>query len=106
MNPEPRNLVGVDRIIHEPARLVIVAILFTVESADFLFLLNETNLTKGNLSSHLSKLEEAGYVSIEKSFVGKVTRTICRLTLAGHEAFQNYRAQIQAAFPEARASAR
>ena len=99
MNPDLRNLVEVDRIIHEPARLVIVAILFAVDSADFLYLLNETNLTKGNLSSHLSKLEAAGYVTIEKTFVGKVTRTLCRLTPAGHEAFLKYREQIQAAFP-------
>ncbi len=99
MNPDLRNLVEVDRIIHEPARLVIVAILFAVDSADFLYLLNETNLTKGNLSSHLSKLEEAGYVAIEKTFVGKVTRTLCRLTPDGHGAFLKYRSQIQAVFP-------
>ncbi len=98
MSDDLRSLVEVDRIIHEPARLVIVAILSTVESADFLYLLNETNLTKGNLSSHLSKLEEAGYVTIEKTFVGKVTRTICRLTPEGHKAFHNYRKQMQAAF--------
>ncbi len=77
---------------------MIVAILSTVESADFLYLLNETNLTKGNLSSHLSKLEEAGYVTIEKTFVGKVTRTICSLTPDGLEAFLTYREQLQSAF--------
>ena len=58
---------------------------------------NETNLTKGNLSSHLAKLEEAGYVTIEKTFVGKVTRTICRLTPEGQKAFREYRKQMQAA---------
>ncbi len=100
MNADLLSLVEVDRIIHEPARLVIVAILSSVESADFLYLLNETNLTKGNLSSHLSKLEESGYVTIEKTFAGKVTRTICRLTPEGHEAFQTYRKQIRAAFTE------
>ena len=100
MTTDLRSLVEVDRIIHEPARLVIVAILSAVESADFLYLLNETSLTKGNLSSHLAKLEEAGYVTIEKTFVGKITRTICRLTPDGHEAFQAYREMIQAAFGE------
>ncbi len=77
---------------------MIVAILYAVESADFLYLFNETNLTKGNLSSHLAKLEEAGYVTIEKTFVGKVTRTICRLTPVGRDAFLTYREQMQAAF--------
>jgi DNA-binding transcriptional ArsR family regulator len=100
MNADLQSLVEVDRIIHEPARLVIVAILSVVESADFLYLLKETKLTKGNLSSHLSKLEEAGYVTIEKTFVGKITRTICRLTPDGREAFLAYREKIQAAFAE------
>ncbi len=82
---------GIDRLIHEPARRVIMTILFTVESADFLYLLRETGLSKGNLSSHLSKLEEAGYVSIEKSFRGKLPLTMCRLTTEGRAAFRRYR---------------
>jgi DNA-binding transcriptional ArsR family regulator len=97
MNADLRSIVEIDRLIHEPARLVIVAILSAVESADFLYLLKETDLTKGNLSSHLSRLEEAGYVAIEKTFVGKMTRTTCRLTSDGHKAFLHYREQIQAA---------
>lgn len=96
MNNELRDLIDVDRIIHEPARLVIIAILYAVESADFLYLLRETELTKGNLSSHLSRLEEAGYITIEKTFQGKVTRTICRLTGRGREAFRTYREQLNA----------
>lgn len=100
MNDELRSLVEVDRIIHEPARLVIVAILFAVESADFLYILNETGLTKGNLSSHLARLEEANYVTIEKTFVGKVTRTVCRLTPEGRAAFLAYRKQIRTALSE------
>ena len=80
MNEAVRNLIDVDRTIHEPARLMIVAILSAVREADFLYLLQASGLTKGNLSSHLSRLEEAGYVQIEKSFVGKSPRTLCRLT--------------------------
>ena len=96
MNENLRNVIDVDRIIHEPSRLVIVAILYTVESTDFLYLLKETGLTKGNLSSHLSRLEEAGYINIEKTFKGKVTRTICSLTERGRDAFDEYRLKLDA----------
>jgi DNA-binding MarR family transcriptional regulator len=90
-----RSLTEVDRVIHEPARLLIATILYAVESADFTYLLRETGLTKGNLSAHLAKLEAAGYVEIEKSFRGKVPQTICKLTKAGRSAFQAYRAQLK-----------
>lgn len=90
-----RTLTDVDRMIHEPARLVIVTLLYAVESADFLYLLHETGLTKGNLSSHLSRLEDAGYVDIEKTFEGKTPRTICHLTDAGRAAFEIYRARLK-----------
>jgi DNA-binding transcriptional ArsR family regulator len=90
-----RSLVEVDRLIHEPARLMIVAILHAVESADFLYLQRETGLTKGNLSSHLSKLEEAGYVEIEKTYQGKLPLTICRLTGKGRAAFEVYRRHMK-----------
>ncbi len=85
----------VDRLIHEPARLVIIAVLNTLESADFLYLQRETGLTRGNLSAHLSKLEEAGYIDIEKAYKGKVPLTICRLTGKGRTAFEQYRAQMK-----------
>jgi DNA-binding transcriptional ArsR family regulator len=84
----------VDRIIHEPSRLLILAYLSVVESANFLFLLNQTGLTKGNLSSHLSKLEDAGYVKIKKEFVGKIPRTLLKITKKGRMAFQDYRKKI------------
>jgi DNA-binding transcriptional ArsR family regulator len=90
-----RGVTDLDRLIHEPARLLIVTILTPVESADFLFLQRETGLTKGNLSAHLSKLEEAGYVKIEKTFKGKLPLTICRLTTAGKKALIQYRQQLQ-----------
>jgi DNA-binding MarR family transcriptional regulator len=92
-----RSMINVDRIIHEPARLIIVAILYAVESADFLYLLRETGLTKGNLSSHLSRLEDVGYIDIEKTFHGKVPRTICRLTDSGRTAFDGYRERVKRA---------
>jgi DNA-binding transcriptional ArsR family regulator len=81
----------VDRIIHEPARLMIVALLSGAKEADFLFLQRETSLTKGNLSSHLMKLEEAYYIEIEKTFRGKIPLTLVRLTARGRAAFQSYR---------------
>jgi DNA-binding MarR family transcriptional regulator len=92
---ELKDLAGVDRVIHEPARLTIVAILSVVERADFLYLLRETRLTKGNLSAHLVRLEEAGYVQIEKSFRGKVPYTTCSLTPRGRAAFRAYREQMR-----------
>lgn len=95
MNSEVRRLIDIDRIIHEPARLMIVAVLSAVAEADFLYLLTATQLTRGNLSSHLSRLEEAGYVAIEKTFDGKTPRTICRLTQEGQTAFESYREQMQ-----------
>ena len=80
-----------DRVIHEPARLRIVALLSGAKEADFLFLQREAGLTKGNLSSHLVKLEEAGYVQIEKTFRGKIPLTLARLSAQGRSAFQSYR---------------
>jgi DNA-binding MarR family transcriptional regulator len=95
MSSDLRSLADVDRLIHEPSRTVIIAILAAVESADFLYLQRETGLTKGNLSVHLSKLEEAGYVNIEKTYRGKVPLTLCRLTEAGRKAFDAYRKQLK-----------
>ena len=86
-----RPIADIDRTIHEPARLMIVAMLYVVQSADFLFLLRQTGLTKGNLSSHLGKLEAAGYVEVKKEFVGKIPRTLLRLTDQGRDAFETYR---------------
>jgi DNA-binding MarR family transcriptional regulator len=87
----------VDRVIHEPARLLIVALLSEVRAADFLFLQRETKLTKGNLSSHLSRLEQAGYIQIDKGFRGKVPQTVCSLTAEGRAAFRAYRTQMKRA---------
>jgi DNA-binding MarR family transcriptional regulator len=96
MSDSLRNLADLDRLIHEPGRLAIVALLSAVKEADFLYLLNETGLTKGNLSSHLAKLEAAGYISIEKTYRQKIPLTICRLTAAGRKAFERYRTTLKA----------
>ncbi len=87
-------IAGLDRIVHEPARLMILAVLSVVESADFLFVARQTGLTRGNLSAHMSKLEAAGYVEITKEFVEKIPRTLLRLTPKGREAFDDYRRKI------------
>ena len=87
MKTEPSTSVTtIDRTIHEPARLLIMAYLSVLESADFLFLLRQTGLTRGNLSTHARKLEEAGYVAVEKSFVDRLPLTVYRLTDEGRAA--------------------
>jgi DNA-binding MarR family transcriptional regulator len=98
MSAEPsinRSLTEVDRLIHEPSRSVILAVLSAAQSADFLYLQRETGLTKGNLSVHLSKLEAAGYIKIEKTYRGKLPLTLCSLTEEGRLAFANYRKQLK-----------
>jgi DNA-binding MarR family transcriptional regulator len=98
MNPEPSStpsLTSVDRLIHEPSRSVILAVLSAVHSVDFIYLQHETGLTKGNLTVHLSKLEAAGYIKIEKTYRGKLPLTLCSLTEEGRLAFENYRRQLR-----------
>jgi len=90
MNPRIQEVSRLDRLIHEPARLVIMMVLQGTGEADFLYLQRECGLTQGNLSSHLLKLEEAGYVEIEKKFKGKRPLTICRLTSVGEESLASY----------------
>jgi DNA-binding transcriptional ArsR family regulator len=82
------QLASLDRTVHDPARLAILTALAACERADFLFLQRITGLTKGNLSSHLSKLEEARLV--EMRFVDKKTQTLVRLSGAGREAVEGY----------------
>ncbi len=90
MNDRAQEVTQLDRLIHEPARLAIVSILDGVGEADFLYLMREGGFSQGNLSGHLAKLEEAGYVEIEKTFKGKYPLTVCRLTAKGHKAFNGY----------------
>ncbi len=90
-----KKIKSVDKIIHEPARLNIMAHLYVIESADFLFILHQTGLTFGNLSSHLSKLEDAEYIDIIKEFKGKKPHTMLKLTKKGRQAFDDYRKQMK-----------
>jgi DNA-binding MarR family transcriptional regulator len=93
-NPTLRPIADLDRLIHEPSRLMILMVLYVIDSGDFLFLQGQTGLTKGNLSSHLTKLEDAGYVRVEKTFVEKMPRTVLGLTLKGRQAFAAYRQKM------------
>jgi DNA-binding MarR family transcriptional regulator len=97
MNRQIQTIAELDRVIHEPGRLMIAALLFAVERSDFLYLLHETGMNKGTLSSHLSRLEEAGYVEISKGFRGKIPQTLVSLTQAGRKAFEAYRRKLKAA---------
>ena len=90
----------IDRLIHEPARLMIMAYLYVVESADFLFLMHQTGLTHGNLSSHMSKLEAAGYIEVVKEFVDRKPHTMLQLTDKGRTAFQKYRQSMMQVFDD------
>jgi DNA-binding transcriptional ArsR family regulator len=85
----------IDPIIHSPTRLKILLVLAEVVKADFTFLVLTTGLTRGNLSANLRKLEEAGYVTIEKSFVNRVSRTMVQLTGHGLKALKSYQADMQ-----------
>lgn len=84
----------VDRVIHEPARLAIMTNLFVVDSANATYLLQQTALTWGNLGSHLTKLEDAGYVTISKGYRGKKPETTVALTTAGRSALVEYRDRL------------
>ena len=102
----PKNIRGdkdtnssasVDRIIHEPARFNIMAYLYVIQSADFTFLQTQTGLTWGNLSSHINKLEQAGYLVVEKEFIGKKPHTMLHLTDKGRTSFSDYRNKMRKA---------
>jgi len=90
VNRQIQTIAELDRVIHEPGRLMLVALLFAVDRSDFLYLQHETGMNKGTLSSHLSRLEEAGYVEVSKTYRGKVPQTLLRLTAAGRKAFAEY----------------
>jgi len=84
------QILEIDRLIHEPARLAILTILFGVKEADFNFILRMSGLTRGNLSRHLSKLEDAGYLEAKKGFIGKIPNTVYRLSKKGRKAYKGY----------------
>jgi len=93
-HPDFKSLADLDPVIHAPARLAIMTALYIVECSDFTFLLRHTGLTRGNLSSHIVKLEEAHYLEVEKTFVDRVPRTVLRLTKEGRTALEKYRKQM------------
>ena len=92
---QPSPFAEIDKLIHEPARLMILATLHVVESADFLWVERQTGLTRGNLSSHMSKLENAGYIEITKEFVDKIPRTLLRITDTGRDALLDYTSNMK-----------
>ncbi len=98
MKPEDKNnevsIEDIDRIIHEPARLNVMLYLYVVEKADFTFLLHKTGLSKGNLSVQLQKLEQSGYVEVEKEFLNRKPHTIISLTKLGRKAFGQYKEML------------
>ena len=102
MSDPLRALADIDRVIHEPARLMIVSLLYLSREADFLWLLRQTELTKGNLSAHLGKLEQAHYVDVEKRFQGKIPQTLYRLTESGRKELEQYRATLKRALEDSR----
>jgi DNA-binding HxlR family transcriptional regulator len=97
MKPQISAIADLDRVIHEPGRLMIVALLFALDRADFLYLQHETGMNKGTLSSHISRLEEAGYLAVTKTYRGKVPQTLLCLTGTGRKAFEQYRRKLKEA---------
>jgi DNA-binding transcriptional ArsR family regulator len=95
MNPRIRRIAELDRVIHEPGRLMIVSLLYDVETAGFTDLAHNTQMNKGTLSSHISCLEEAGYVEVEKTYRGKIPQTLVTFTSAGRKAFERYRRKLK-----------
>ena len=89
------DIQNIDRLIHEPSRLTIMMHLYVVESADFQFLQHQTGMTPGNLSSHLRKLEDAGYVEVTKEFLDRTPHTALKLTRKGRAAFKEYRRNVK-----------
>ena len=98
VQPDLSGIADLDRMVHEPARLAVLSLLFVIESADFTFLMNQTGLTWGNLSAHLGKLEEAGYIASEKSFKRKRPNTSLHLTSEGRKAFREYARKMKSLF--------
>lgn len=93
MTPTEPDL-NLDRLVHEPGRLAILTVLSSIKSADFTFLQQSTGLTKGNLSSHLIKLEDAGLLTIEKRFVHRKSHTTASLTAVGRQRIEAHWRQL------------
>jgi DNA-binding MarR family transcriptional regulator len=105
VNPIQRVFNDLDALLHEPGRLAITSVLAAVEGLTFTELRDQLGMTDGNLSVHLQKLEEKGYVSIAKSFVGRRPQTMCKLSAAGRRAFARYLDNLQAIVQQGRRKA-
>jgi DNA-binding MarR family transcriptional regulator len=88
-------LADLDKVIHSPARLMVMTYLYVTESVDYVYLTHLTGLTWGNLATHVGKLEEEGYIEIEKTFVDKKPYSVIRLTRKGRDAFRDYKRQVK-----------
>ena len=91
-------LAEIDRLVHEPARMAVMSLLYVIESSEFIFLMNQTGLTWGNLSAHMAKLEGVGYIEVNKAFKGKRPYTTIWLTDHGRRAFREYALQMKQVF--------
>lgn len=92
---ELHPLADIDQVIHASARLMILTYLYVVESVDYVFLMRMTGLTWGNLSTHMTKLEQAGYIEMLKEFKGKKPHTKIQMTEKGRTAFREYKNNMQ-----------
>ena len=99
-NEDKDSPLEIDKIIHEPARLQIMTQLYVVDEADFIYIMSQTGLTWGNLSSHMSKLEDAGYIEVKKEFQEKKPHTILSITPSGRKAFERYRKTLDKVFKD------
>jgi DNA-binding MarR family transcriptional regulator len=97
---EPPSMMDVDRLVHEPARFMILSYLYVLNRADFLFMMNQIGLTRGNLSSHMTKLEDAGYIKVKKTFKKKKPNTMLSITKKGKKAYDRYTEQMKRVFVE------
>lgn len=94
-NLDIESLAEIDQLVHAPARLMVMTYLYVVESIEFVYLKRITGLSWGNLSTHLTKLEEGGYVKLEKTFLDKKPHTMISLTDEGRQAFREYKDGMQ-----------
>ena len=99
-NEDRDSPLEIDKVIHEPARLQIMTQLYVVDEADFIYIMRQTGLTWGNLSSHMTKLEDAGYIGVRKEFRDKKPHTILNMTAAGRKAFERYRKTLDKVFED------
>jgi DNA-binding MarR family transcriptional regulator len=84
-----------DPLLHSQLRLAIMSILISAKEAEFVYLKEQTKATAGNISVQIEKLQQAGYIEVEKTFKGKKPLTVCRITKKGIEAFENYVKALQ-----------